>query len=154
MNFMKVRKADPGGQKSKGGSKKQGGGQRNKVEGQKNKVGGQKNKVKGSKKNKAGGQKKQGAQIKAIRSDDSDVSRKSFVLTSSILRFGRKSCTKCVFERLRERANFCVLQREPCLRRWMGKLCRAACAKLSRHDRITPDRPPVGTDGSGVVFRT
>ena len=47
MNFMGVRKADPGGQKSKVG------GQRNKVGGQKNKVGGQKNKV-GGQKNKGG----------------------------------------------------------------------------------------------------
>ena len=44
MNFMGVRKADPGGQKSK-------------VGGQRNKVGGQKNKVRGSKKTRVGGQK-------------------------------------------------------------------------------------------------
>ena len=49
MNFMGVRKADPGGQKSK-------------VGGQRNKVGGQKNKVRGSKKNQGGGSKKQGGQ--------------------------------------------------------------------------------------------
>ena len=58
MNFMGVRKADPGGQKSKvGGQRNKVGDQKNKVGGQKNKVGGQKNKVRVSKKNKVGGQK-------------------------------------------------------------------------------------------------